>query len=167
MRSLFTILGLTLTLTSCCEPGIKDSFPVVDYTSYQDTVIKDVLPFFMDSILPRDSGYYPRFSFNIINAGGEADRFNIRIVRNGGGFEVDTTIQGHDTIRFVSPPLLVDYSVDPARYVYYETFFERDSSLAHLSRMRPSITIQYGKIDLGPEGCNTEANTLVVSPENF
>lgn len=165
-----TFLGC-IALQSCCEPRVKDSDPQIIYESYTDSVIKDQWP--GSAATQRDSGYYPVYRFLIKNRGSEGDTFKITMIATNDsgvtyGFQEPIYVAGGETKLFSTPDNLRDTSDVPAQWYYY-TFFRREKDIDKLPIyvMRPSITISYGEVYNGPEGCNTGPREVSINATRF
>ena len=155
----FTILLLASLLQSCCEPRQRNSQPLVIDSLYSDSAVKDqVSPLFGQ---PGDSGYYPIYSLGVKNVGAEADTFTVRFLRLGYYFELKDFVQPGQISIFRSPGPLKD-TASPNAQLYYYSFFVTTPDSVAISKMRPDVTIQFGGIYNGPEGCNSDPETQAV-----
>lgn len=158
----FTLLGLIAQ--SCCEPRHKDSRPEVQFNTYSDTAIYDQMP--NTSPAQRDSGYYPVYSFDIKNAGTEADTFIIVMTKDDIGFRKPIFVMANEIKRFTSPDSLRDTSFYTSQQLY-NTFFRRSADSISIQDIEPTIKIIYGEVYEGPEACNTAPSELFVDPRTF
>lgn len=167
---LFILSSITLAaaVSSCCEPQSRNSLPVVVDSLYHDSAVFDQYPLGIHSDgRPPDSGYYPVYTLGIKNAGTETDTFTLRFDRLGNGFELPIEIKHEvpagQTVLFSTPATLNETS-DTLAQSYYASFFVRTQDSIPIYRMRPTVTVKYGAVYNGPEGCNSDpiTNTLNV-----
>ena len=157
LSSALLLLSLSALLASCCTPRQRQSLPQVILGSYSDTAIYDVLP----TGKPTDSGFYPLYQLSITNVGSEADTFGLQYSRGGYGYEVDQYVTPGATAIFRTPGPISDTSSPRAQYLYYSFFVASKDSIP-ISKMRPSVSVRYGSVYNGPEGCNSEPLLLPV-----
>lgn len=159
------LLLLGAGVQSCCEPEFKDSAPVVLFDSYRDSVVKDLLPEGQAAHVT-DSAFYPIYEFQVRNSGTEADSFTVVIGKNGFDFSMKKLVLGGETVTFRTPGPLSDTAAIPAQW-YYFSMFRRDTADLPIQELDPDISIIYGEVYKGDEGCNTPASRTDVDARLF
>ena len=144
---------------SCCQPKQRNSLPQVIDSSYADSLVRDILP--PPFANPPDSGYYPIYTLAVKNVGSEADTFTVQYSRNGFGFGISQYVTPGQTVTFRSPGPLSDTAILNPQTVYNGFFVTAPDSIP-ISVMRPTVTVQYGAMYNGPEGCNSDPEQLPV-----
>jgi hypothetical protein len=124
-----------------------------------------------------DSAYYPIYTFAIQNTGTASDNFTLQLLRQTAqgtvGYNITKFVPAGAVVLFQSPLATPDSNTENATYSYFgfqdtlpnideiyygESFQTADSAEIH--SMQPALSIIYGAIDNGPEGCNTPASTM-------
>ena len=174
-------LALTAVLSSCCEPGHKNSQPLVIDSLFQQTYGHDFdLYSTQNSQTPTipDSGYYPIYTFGIQNTGTDDDDFTVQFRYFNAGFDITEHVPAGKIVLFKTPVMPPDSITMNARYFYpilpaadtnppipyaYYALFQPNPDSTKIRSMRPTITVLYGSIDNGPEACNTPASQYVIN----
>ena len=181
MRFSFILLTLGLfsaALSSCCEPGHKNSQPVVIDSLFQQSYAYDLDVYGTQLAQKADSGYHPIYTFGVANTGSDDDDFTLQLRLNGAGFDITKHVPAGDTVLFETPvappnsitinakyfyPLLTVADTNPLMpWAYYGIFVPSPDS-TKIRSLRPTITILYGAINNGPEACNTPASEYNVN----
>jgi len=139
---------------------------------FQETYGRDI------DLSTGDSAYYPIYTFGIQNTGTADDDFTLQLRYRQGtvGFDITKHVPAGAIVLFQSPLITSDSITQNATYayvgfqdtvpnideIYYGMSFHSTDS-AEVHTMQPTITIVYGSIDNGPEGCNTPASTSSVN----
>ncbi len=158
---MFLLFLTGVLIESCCEPRTKNSSPQVLENTYFDTAIKDRYPPPAPGVISTDSGYYPIYKLAIKNNGTEADTFYLRFIRNGFGFTVSQYVLPGQIGQFVTPGPIPDTVFPNAQIIYYSFFVSTPDSVA-ISKERPTVTLLYGSVYNGPEGCNTDPTQMAI-----
>ena len=120
--------------------------------SYSDSAVKNAYP---PPVNPGDSGYYPIYTLTLKNVGSEADSFRLQFSRNNDLFYITEFVPPGQTAVFRTPgPLKDTATLNP--WNFYGGFFVSTTDSIHISLMQPSVSVLYGAIDNGPEGCNSD-----------
>ncbi len=158
-------------LASCCEPTHKNSSPYMVNSMFQETYGRDIDVARQSLSGIPDSAYYPIYTFGIQNTGTDDDDFTLQFRANGGGFDITRHVPAGQVVLFKTPTAVLDsitanerfvYAVSDTSpnidWIYYGMSFQTTDS-AEIHSLRPTLSIVYGGIDNGPEGCNTPAST--------
>ena len=169
-----TIIFLSLSaalVSSCCQPSHRNSNPVMVDSLFQVSYGRDI------DLVTADSAYYPVYTFGIQNTGTEEDKFTLQLFRTApqgftAGFAITRTVPAGATVLFRTPTLLPDSITSQETFSYYATgdtlpnidqiyvgLSFRTSDSAAIQQLQPSLSIVYGEINNGPEGCNTPASS--------
>ncbi|HWF43246.1 MAG TPA: hypothetical protein VG537_01265 [Candidatus Kapabacteria bacterium] len=175
MRFSFILLALGLwaaALSSCCQPGHKNSQPVVVDSLFQESYAYD-LDIYSTQLangIGSDSGYHPIYTFGIANTGPDDDDFTLQIRLNGAGFDITKHVPAGDTVLFETPVAPPNSITMNAKYFYpilavadtiplmpeaYYGMFVPSPDSTKIRSLRPDVRVLYGAIDNGPEACNT------------
>jgi len=166
-------------LQSCCQPVHKNSAPYVVNSMFQETYGRDVdVARQQPSGIP-DSAYFPIYTFGIQNTGTDDDDFTLLVRANGAGFDITRHVPAGQVVLFKTPTAVLDsitmnerfaYAVADTSpnldWIYYGMAFQTTDS-AEIHTLRPTLSIVYGAIDNGPEGCNTPASTASVDIDSL
>lgn len=187
--SLFLLLlGITpaFFVSSCCEPSTKDSRPMIIDSLFSRTTGFDLdLQRTPAGGIP-DSGYYPIYTFAIRNDGAQDDIFTLRFRsqytisdQTGSGrplgFDISQTVPAGATVFFRTPTPVPDSITSRERITYTPTqdtlplmsraylgFFATTPDSTKLRYENAAVSVLYGAIDNGAEGCNTPATSKPV-----
>jgi hypothetical protein len=174
------------SLSSCCEPATKDSRPVFVDSLFSRTPVWEFDRIASSNNEPGttpDSGYYPVYTFGIRNAGSQDDQFTLRIrsqytLTDGTpiGFDITRMVPAQTTVLFRTPTAVPDSITSHERITYahlvdtlphmslaYIGFFTSTPDSTMVQFENPQISVFYGAIDDGPEGCSTPATSKQVS----
>ncbi|MDP4199120.1 MAG: hypothetical protein Q8922_13445 [Bacteroidota bacterium] len=174
---LLPVACLSVWLASCCEPGHKDSQPILVDSAFQETYGRD-LDVFTSHVtgLNADSAYFPIYTFGIRNNGTADDDFTLsfRYSNQGylAGFDITKHVPAGQMVLFRTPSPTRDSSAiyhypnlnNPSDSIpsmdkaYYGIQASTPDS-TEIHTLRPTISVTYGLIDNGPEACNTPAST--------
>src|SRR5581483_6796405 len=170
-------------LASCCEPAHKDSAPYVVNSDFQETAGRDVSLANQPATGVPDSAYYPIYTFGIQNTGMQDDDFTLQLryfTANGtGGFDITRHVPAGQVVLFRTPTATPDSITANERFAYsvpdtnpnldeiYEFLSFQSADSAEIHTIRPQISIVYGAIDKGPEGCNTPASAQAVNIDSL
>jgi hypothetical protein len=127
--------------------------PQVVDSLYSDTAVHDVFP--PPFANPPDSGFYPIYTLGLKNVGSESDTFTVQFARNGYGFNVSQFLAPGQTGVFRTPGPLSDTASPNAQTLYYSFFVTTIDSIP-IKFMQPTVTVFYGAMYNGPEGCNSD-----------
>jgi hypothetical protein len=190
--SLLLLLSVSLpfVLAACCEPASKDSRPVVVDSLFQRTTGFDIdrarnlnKPL---GAAP-DSGYYPIYTLAVHNSGSQDDMITLRfrsqyVLTTGSalGFDITRNVPADSTVLFRTPTPVPDSitSLERITYAYapdtlplmsdaYFGFFVSTPDSTTIAREHATISVFYGAIDNGGEGCNTPATEKPVATGSF
>jgi hypothetical protein len=177
LRIIFALGGFfgVMVLSSCCEPAHKNSSPYVVDSLFQETYGRDI------DFIGKDSAYYPIYTFGIQNTGTADDNFTLQLrygLTSSGwtsGFDITKHVPAGAVVLFQTPTPFPDSLTENATYayvfpdtglnideIYYGLSFQNTDS-AEIHALQPTLSIVYGSIDNGPEGCNTRASTMSMS----
>ncbi|HEY3874393.1 MAG TPA: hypothetical protein VGM92_02870 [Candidatus Kapabacteria bacterium] len=170
-----SIFAIAAGLSSCCQPAHKDANPVMIDSLFQTSYGRD-LDFYNSNPEAIDSAYYPIYTFGIQNAGTADDHFTLqfqRLLSNGivTGFSITRLVPAGQTVLFRTPTAAPDSITSQETFAYfavtdtipnideiYDGLSFQTTDSAKIQSINPSLTIVYGSIDNGPEGCNTPAS---------
>ncbi len=128
-----------------------------------------------------DSAYYPIYTFGIQNTGTADDKFTLQLITRQGtvGYSITKLVPAGQVVLFQSPLAVPDSNTVNASYsylfqdtspnideIYFGQSFQTTDS-AEIHNVQPAISIIYGGIDNGPEGCNTPASTMSVNVDSL
>ncbi len=170
-----SVCASAVVLSSCCEPAHKNSSPYVVDSLFQETHGRDI------DLVHSDSAYYPIYTFGIQNTGTADDNFTLQL-RYGltaagwvSGFDITKHVPAGAVVFFQTPTLFPDSLTENEMFayvvgdtspnldmIYYGLSFQSIDS-AEIHAVQPTLSIVYGAIDNGPEGCNTPASTMSVN----
>ncbi len=128
-----------------------------------------------------DSAYYPIYTFGIQNTGTADDYFTLQLLyRNDTvGYSITKLVPAGQIVLFQSPLVFPDSNTLNATYTYAvgDTALNTDlinfglsfqsTDSAEIHSMQPMISVIYGAINNGPEGCNTPASTMIVNVDSL
>ncbi len=175
---------LSVWLASCCEPGHRDSQPLVIDSLFQETFGRDLDVFTPTGSGNSDSAYYPIYTFGIKNNGSTDDDFtlSVRYFNLGyiAGFDITKRVPAGQTVLFRTPSPQHDSSATyhfpnlnnpadslPSMDKAYYGIQASTPGGTEIHTLLPTLTITYGLIDNGPEGCNTPASTMQIDPNEL
>jgi hypothetical protein len=180
--SLITLLcaaALSAVLESCCEPAHKDASPYVVNSMFQETYGRDIALVNQPFHGIPDSAYFPIYTFGIQNTGTQDDDFTLQLRANGGGFDITRHVPAGQVVLFRTPTAVLDSITSNERFsyvitdtnpnideIYYGLSFQTTDS-TKIESVHPTLSIVYGAIDNGPEGCNTPASITSVSTDSL
>jgi hypothetical protein len=180
LRKILPLVGCfgMIVLSSCCQPSHKDSSPYVVNADFQETYGRDLDLY---DAPPVDSAYYPIYTFGIQNTGTADDYFTLQVLyRNDTvGYSITRFVPAGQIVLFQSPVAIPDSNTLNATYSYViqdtnpntdEIYFGLsfpDTASAEIHSAQPSISILYGAINNGPEGCNTPASSMTVDIDSL
>lgn len=179
LKYLFLAIGCAAGLASCCEPAHKNASPYVVNSMFQETYGRDIdlarQPFHGIA----DSAYFPIYTFGIQNTGTQDDDFTLQLRANGGGFDITRHVPAGQVVLFRTPTVVLDSITSNERLsyvitdpnpnideIYYGMSFQSTDSV-EIHSLNPTISIVYGTINNGPEGCNTPASTASVNVDSL
>jgi hypothetical protein len=184
LRTLLALVGLfgVIILSSCCQPSHKDSSPYVVNSLFQESYGRDLDLYNQDTLNGVvDSAYFPIYTFGIQNTGTADDQFTLQLLSRQGtvGYSITKLVRAGQVVLFQTPLGIADSITQNATYTYavsdtspnldeinYGLSFQSTDS-AEIHTMQPMISIIYGSINNGPEGCNTPASTLSVNVDSL
>ncbi|MFI5201600.1 MAG: hypothetical protein ACHQNE_04390 [Candidatus Kapaibacterium sp.] len=180
--SLIILLGAVASsamLASCCEPTHKNASPYVVNSMFQETYGRDIDFARQPLSSVPDSAYYPIYTFGIQNTGTDDDDFTLLLRANGYGFDITRRVPAGQVVLFKTPTAVLDSITANERFayvtgdtsrnldlIYYSMSFQTTDS-AEIHSLNPTISIVYGGIDNGPEGCNTPASITSVNIDSL
>lgn len=188
-NSLFLIAALgavSILISSCCTPASKDSQPVLVDSLFSRSTFWDIDINATADNAPGakpDSGYYPVYTFGVYNSGSQDDLFTLRVrsqytLTSGTplGFDISRMVPAHSTVLFRTPTAIPDTITSLERITYphltdtlplmsyaYYGFFASTPDSTTLGDERATVSVLYGAIDNGAEGCNTPATQKVLN----
>jgi hypothetical protein len=165
LKAFAALAILSLAMQSCCEPEFRNSKPKVLFDTYRDSMVFDKLPAAIADHVT-DSAFYPIYEFSVKNEGSEADTFEMTIGTGGLGFRMRQFALPGEIVTFRTPGPLADTANPNAQDLYF-TFFRRDTNDLHIQELQPFLSIKYGEVFKGDEGCNTPASELEIDPRLF
>ena len=185
LRIILALVGCTcmIMISSCCQPSHKDSSPYMVNSVFQETYGRDLDLYNQGTTTGAlDSAYYPIYTFGIQNTGTADDNFTLQLLSRGGtvGYSITKLVPAGKVVLFRSPRDIPDSITQNATYsyfgfqdtlpnideIYYGQSFQTTDS-AEIHSMQPMISIVFGSIDNGPEGCNTPASTMSVNVDSL
>lgn len=158
---------------ACCEPVHKNSAPYVVNSMFQETYGRDIDVARQPLSGIPDSAYFPIYTFGVQNTGTDDDDFTLMFRARGGGFDITRRVGAGQVVLFKTPNAVLDSITMNERFaytndtspnldlIYYGMSFQTTDS-AEIHSLQPTISIVYGAVDNGPEGCNTPASTASV-----
>jgi hypothetical protein len=185
LRTTLALVGCTcmILLSSCCQPSHKDSSPYVVNSLFQETYGRDLDLYNQDTTTETvDSAYYPIYTFAIQNTGTADDQFTLQLTYRQGivGYTITKLVPAGQVVLFQSPLAVPDSITENATYSYlafqganpnidiiYDGLSFQSTDSAEIHAMQPTVSIIYGLIDNGPEGCNTPASTMSVNIDSL
>ncbi len=179
--SLIVLLAASSAMfASCCEPAHKDSSPYVVNSMFQETYGRDIDRVHQPLSGVPDSAYYPIYTFGIQNTGTEDDDFTLQLRANGKGFDITRHAPAGQVVLFRTPTAVLDSITANEQFNYvgisdtspnidriYEGMSFQTTDSAEIHSLRPTLSIVYGAIDNGPEGCNTPASMMSVDIDSL
>jgi hypothetical protein len=183
---LLMLSAAPLVLSSCCEPASKDSRPSLIDSLFSRSVGYDLDLQRTPAGGKADSGYYPIYTFAIHNDGSQDDIFTLRFrsqytisdqTASGRplGFDISQTVPAGQTVLFRTPTPLPDSITSRERITFTPTqdtlplmsraylgFFATTPDSTKLRYENAMVSVLYGAIDNGAEGCNTPATSKPV-----
>ncbi len=147
---------------------------------FQETYGRD-FDLYNASFITVDSAFYPIYTFGIQNTGTADDYFTLELLARAGtvGYTITKFVPAGQVVLFQSPLAVPDSLTENATYTYASgdttpntdviynglSFQSKDSAEIHA--VQPMISIVYGAINNGPEGCNTPASTMTVDIDSL
>ncbi len=147
---------------------------------FQETYGRD-LDLYNSNAVSIDSAYYPIYTFGIQNTGTADDDFTLEILSRQGtvGYTITKFVPAGQVVLFQSPLVVPDSNTVNATYTYavgdtasnidliYDGLSFQSTDSAEIHAVQPMISIVYGAINNGPEGCNTPASTMNVDIDSL
>jgi hypothetical protein len=147
---------------------------------FQETYGRD-LDLYNSNAIAVDSAYYPIYTFGIQNIGTADDDFTLQLLSRQGtvGYSITKHVPAGQVVLFQSPLVFPDSNTLNATYAYvvsdtspnideiYDGLSFQSTDSAEIHAMQPMISIIYGAINNGPEGCNTPASTMSVDVDSL
>ncbi|HET6401498.1 MAG TPA: hypothetical protein VFH95_08880 [Candidatus Kapabacteria bacterium] len=179
--ALIILLGAAASsalLASCCEPAHKNSAPYVVNSMFQEVYGRDIDLAHQQGSVP-DSAYFPIYTFGIQNTGTDDDVFTLQLRANGGGFDITRRVPAGQVVLFRTPTAVLDSITSNEQFSYvitdtnpnideiYKWMSFQTTDSAEIHSLNPTLSIVYGAIDNGPEGCNTPASTTSESIDSL
>ena len=175
---------LVLLLGSCCEPLQKNSQPQMIDSLFTQTSGYDLDLFRSENTTPPqiDSNYYPIYTFAVKNTGTTTDTYTLSLRLGGAGFDITKQVAAGQIAYFRTPTAKPDSFTSGAIYSFpilsladsnppipyaYQGLFAHTPDSTRIRILQPSITLTYGAIDNGNEGCNTPAQSTVIDVNGF
>jgi hypothetical protein len=147
---------------------------------FQESYGRD-LDLYNSNFFAVDSAYYPIYTFGIQNTGTADDYFTLQLLyRNDTvGYTITKFVPAGQVVLFQSPLAVPDSNTINATYTYavgdtdpnidliYDGLSFQTTDSAEIHSVQPTISIIYGAINNGPEGCNTPASTMSVDVDSL
>ena len=166
-------------LASCCEPAHKNASPNVVSSMFQETYGRDIDLAHQPGHGIPDSAYFPIYTFGIQNTGTQDDDFTLQLRANGGGFDITRHVPAGQVVLFRTPTAVLDSITANEQFTYvitdinpnideiYTSMSFQTTDSAEIHTLNPTLSIVYGAIDNGVEGCNTPASITSVSIDSL
>jgi hypothetical protein len=192
VRYLLLIVSLSAFLASCCEPGHKDSQPLIIDSLFSQSHGEniDVYRMLVNNTTDTIHGFYGVYTFGIKNTGSQDDNFTLRFRLLDAGFDITKRVPAGQVVLFRTPTPQGDSSahydypvlriiapndtMPNMDYAYYglsrsdtNSVLLRQLRTQDAQQTRPTVQVIYGEINNGPEACNTAPSTYTINIDRF